>query len=140
MRRIRPISKKRRERNMVARPIRERLIIKAQQCMVCGHSPKRPWPNLPLEVSGLSVHEIARGPLRNKALDQPCCCLVACWHCNSGILNDKSIWPEARQLAVLLHEAPDDFDLELYLKITSPNAPLRIEMAEVTQWWKKMYR
>ena len=125
---------------MAVRPIREQMIIKAQDCMVCGHSPKRPWPNMPAEMSVLACHEIARGPLRSKALDKAYACLVACWKCNSGILNDKGTWPEARQLAVLLHEAPEDFDLAAYIKLTSPQAPKRITMDEVSAWWTQMYR
>lgn len=99
--------------------------------MVCGHSPEHPWPRLPSECSVLACHEIARGPLRDKALDKPFAILVACWACNSGPLNDKREWPEARQLAVLQREAPEDYDLVAYNRLVCERAPNRITQEEV---------
>lgn len=137
---MRRVSPKRAERNKQAKPVRDRLIAQAGRCMVCHCSPSKPNKNMPLEMSQLCVHEIANGPLRNKALDQPSACLVACWACNSGPLNDKARFPEAKQLAVLLHESPEDYDLQAYLRLTSPQAMNRISQEEVTAHWQHMYR
>lgn len=137
---MRRVSEKRRELNTRVRPWRLRRIEQAGSCMVCGASPKNPHKNLPLELSALCVHEIANGPLRAKALDKPYATLVACGRCNLGPLNDKGRFPEARQLAVLLQESPEDYDLEAYLTLTSPQAMKRITQDEVNSHWKAMYR
>lgn len=99
--------------------------------MVCGHSPRRPWPDKPLDCSTLCCHEIARGPLRQKALDKPYAILVVCAWCNEYQLHNRRTWPEARQLAVLKRRAPEDFDLEAYNRLVNDRAPLRITMEEV---------
>jgi hypothetical protein len=104
--------------------------------MVCGHSPLRPWLDKPRELSQLCVHEIANGPLREKALDKPYACLVTCWWCNQYEMTNKARWPEARQLSVLLAKAPEDFDLVAYLTLTNPRAMRRITIEEVTVWLK----
>lgn len=56
--------------------------------------------------------------------------LVVCWKCNLEI-EDRSIWPEARQLAILMSRAPDDYCLKSYNELVNPNAPNRIEQHEV---------
>lgn len=99
--------------------------------MICGHSPERPWRDKPRECSQLCCHEIANGPLRDKALDKPFAILVACWACNGGPLNDKKEWPEARQLAVLKRESPEDYDLVAYNRLVNERAPNRITPNEV---------
>lgn len=102
--------------------------------MICGRHPGRPWRDKPRELSQLCCHEIANGPNRQKALDKPYAILVLCWFDNGYTVTNKAEWPEARQLAVLLRHAPEDFDLKAYLELTSPNALRRIEMEEIERW------
>ncbi len=98
--------------------------------MICGKSPQRPHGDKPLDCSNLCVHEIANGPLRRKALDKPYATLVLCWWCN-GLVTNKGVWPEARQLAVLLTEATKDYDLVAYNRLVNERAPNRITQEEV---------
>ena len=84
---------------------------------------------MPLQAA-LCVHEIARGPLRQKALDKEYATLVVCGFCHE-LVGDKSQWPEARQLAVLKRSRPDDFDLAAYNALVNPRAPNRIAIEEV---------
>jgi hypothetical protein len=72
--------------------------------------------------------------LREKALDKLFALLVLCWWCNGDVVTDKSEWPEARQLALLLAAAPEHYDLAAYLRLTNPRAPLRIEQYEVDRY------
>ena len=90
------------------------MIAAAGSCEICGHSPARPHIGKPWEVSQLCCHEIANGPLRQKALDQPFALLVLCWWCNGYVVTDKKLWPEARQLGVLRAKRPNDYDLTAY--------------------------
>lgn len=115
------------------RPVREGLLAKHENCMVCGHSPRRPWPDKPRESSQLCCHEIASGPLRDKALDQPYALLVVCWFCNGYRLTNRAAWPEAKQLAVLRRKAPENFDLKAYNRLVNPRAPNRITIEEVLE-------
>ena len=86
----------------------------------------------------LAGHEIANGPLRQKALDKRYAVLVVCRYpyfrtqrdCHRLVQNE----PEAKQLARLWLSRPDDYDLVAYLELTRPNAPLRIEQWEVDRW------
>lgn len=101
------------------------------ECWICQHSPKSPWRDKPRELSQICVHEIACGTHRQKALDKAFATLVLCWWCNGYVVVDKSVWPEARQLALLLREAPEDFDLAAYNALVNPRAPNRITLEEV---------
>ena len=101
------------------------------ECWICEHSPKHPWRDKPRELSQLCVHEVANGPLRQKALDKAFATLVLCWFCNSYVVTNKKVWPEARQLALLLDRAPEDFDLAAYNALVNPRAPNRITLEEV---------
>ena len=131
---MRPVSAKRLARIEEARPTRTALLAKFQECMVCGASPRKPHRNMHREMSATCVHEIANGPLRAKALDKPFACLVTCCYCNLHRVVNKREWPEARQLAVLLVRAPENYNLPAYLQLTRPNAPNRITQEEVEQW------
>lgn len=122
-------SQKRRKREAEARPFREALIKRVGECEGCECS----------QISKLCVHEIARGPHRQKALDKPYAVLVLCSACNLGPFNDKREWPEARQLAQLAKSRPLDFDLAAYLQLTSPKAPRRITIEEVLDWMDEDY-
>lgn len=122
---MRPFSKKRQSLNGRVRPIRQAMIAKAGECMLCGCNEKNPNRKLPLDCSRLTVHEICNGPMRSKALDKAFAVLVLCVHCNE-VMCDKSKWSETMQLALLLVENPDDYDLPEYVQLTSPQAPNRI--------------
>lgn len=91
------------------------------------------------EMTKLAVHEIACGSHRQKALDKPFAVLVLCWQCNSGPFQNRSEWPESRQLALLARRRPKDFDLTSYLELTSPRAMRRIEIHEVLAWMDQEY-
>jgi hypothetical protein len=106
-------------------------------CWICGHSPRRPWRTLPPESSQLSVHEIHCGPGRSACLDKPFGLLVLCWHCNSDVVTDRRVWPEARQLAVLKQKNPAAFDLVAYNAMVNPWAPRRITPGEVDAFYGK---
>lgn len=127
-------SRKSAARETAAKPVRQTLIVKHKKCMICGHSPQRPWRNKPRELSRLCCHEIANGPNRPKALDKPFAILVLCWWCNAHVVEDKGVWPEARQLALLKRTAPEDYDLAAYNALVNPRAPLRITPNEVERW------
>jgi len=107
---------------------------RVKKCEVCGHSPTKPWAGKPRELSALCVHEIARGPLRQKALDKPYACLVACWWCNQYVLHDRKGCPEAQQLAMLRKSRPEDYDLAAYNLLVNERAPDRITQDEVDSY------
>lgn len=88
---------------------------------------------MPRECSRLCVHEIANGPNRQKALDQPYALLVLCWWCNSEVVTDKREWPEARQLSLLKRRAPDNYDLTAYNTLVG-RGPNRITEEDVDRW------
>ena len=85
--------------------------------MICGHSPSRPHRDKPRECSLLCCHEIANGPSRQKALDQPYALLVLCWACNGYEVTNKARWPESRQIALLKYKSPEAYDLAAYNKL-----------------------
>lgn len=115
------------------RQFRQDLTDSVGQCEICGASPSRPCRVMPA-MSRLCCHEIANGPSREKALDKHYALLVLCWKCNSTEVVDKSIWPQARQLALLRLRRPDHFDLTSFNTLVNPNAPMRITLEEVDQW------
>lgn len=116
-------STKHRNRRLEAKPVREALKESVGRCEFC----LRPRaPHL------LACHELARGPLRNAALDKPFAILVVClepWGkppCHQTL----QAWPEVKQLA-LLYLVSTRFDLKAYLELTSPRAMQRITPTEV---------
>ena len=129
---MRRISTKHATRTAECRETRRGWIKDAGSCWICGHSEASPRTGLPVECSRLSVHEVANGPFRSKALDQPYACLVVCWACNSELC-DKKLWPVSRQLAVLQIKAPERYNLSAYLKLVHA-PPTRITQEEVDQW------
>lgn len=125
----------RKKREAEAKPFRDALIAQVGECENCGCSPSERMA----ELARLSVHEIADGTHRQKALDKPYAVLVLCWACNSGPFKDRSEWPEAKQLALLARKRPKDFNLQAYLELTSPRAPSRITIDEVLSWMEEDY-
>jgi hypothetical protein len=113
-----------RARAAEAKPTRMQLLRENPKCMVCGRR------------RDLSVHEIASGANRQKALDKRFALLVVCWECNSGCLKDRRSWPEARQLALLKVKSPEDYDLRAYNDLVNPRAPNRITEEEVENFTK----
>jgi hypothetical protein len=134
---MREFSKKRRIRYEEVAPLRRAWIERAKCCMICGASPGRPHRNMPPDLSKLCCHEISNGPLRQKSLDKAFACLVLCCYCNMHVVTNKKVWPEARQLAVLLERAPEFYDLKAYLQMTRPAAMNRITQEEVDVWLRK---
>ena len=123
---MRPVSDKRRQRNAEAKPVRDALRTLGH-CEICGTT-----------RGHFDVHEIARGPFRAICLDKPFALLLLCRKCHEEV-GSASEWPEAKQLAVLAKSRPSDFSLENYLELTSPKAPRRIEIAEITEWLQEDY-
>lgn len=128
----------RKNREAEAKPFRDKLVADVGECENCGCSPTNRQGRMS-DLVRLAVHEIASGTHRQKALDKPFAVLVLCWQCNSGPFQDRSEWPESKQLALLARRRPKDFDLAAYLELTSPNAPRRIEIHEVLQWFDEDY-
>lgn len=133
------VSDRRRRLVDAARPIREGLLARNDRCWICGHGPRNPWRRKPRECSELSVHEIARGPHRERALGRPEALLVTCWWCNSQKLTDRRKWPEARQLAALKRHSPKAYDLEAYNRLVRPRAPNRITEEEVDRYRETLH-
>ena len=129
---LRPRSKKTAARERAAAGVRRSWVnATGRICMICGHGPFNPNPKYPPFMSKVVCHEISNGPLRQASLDKPFAVLCACKACNEGDLDKKGIWPEARQLCVLKVKAPERYDLDAYLRHTSPNAMQRITQEEV---------
>lgn len=118
---MRRVSKLARKRQRGAAGFRKELIASVGKCEVCGRRRQ------------LSCHEIAGGPDRQKALDKAYAILVLCWTCNQG-MEDRSVWPQARQLALLRHSRPNDYDLVAFNFLVNPRAPMRITADEVAQF------
>lgn len=125
---MRPVSKKRQELMKRVKPIRDALREEVGRCEICEAS----------RVT-LDVHEIGRGTCREACLGERCAMLVVCRSCHDAKLSQASEWPESKQLALLARRRPRDFSLERYLELTSPRAPMRIEIAEVLQWMEEHY-
>ena len=124
---MRKVSETRRRRNLEAKPVRDALR-DLGHCEICGDS-----------RSHLDVHEIARGPHRQVALDKPYALLLVCRRCHEEKLSSAADWPEARQLAILAKSRPMAFSLTDYLELTSPKALRRIEINEVIAWMDEDY-
>jgi len=130
---MRRVSKKTQARIDECRELRQQLVREVDRCEVCGHDPK--WARPGRIAWSLACHEIANGPLRQKALDKRYALLVTCWRCNSERLTDKKEWPEARQLARLKRSRPQDYDLVAYNKLVG-YGPNRVTEEEVRTWEK----
>ena len=126
--RMRPVSKKRQALIREVKPIRDALRNEVGCCEICGCS-----------RGTLDVHEIARGVHRAASLDKPFALLIVCRACHSEKLSQPAEWPEARQLACLAKSRPSQFSLTDYIALTSPRAPLRIEIQDILEWMEERY-
>lgn len=117
------ISDKARKRYQEAKSVRDALR-ELGRCEICGNSTRT-----------LDVHEICRGVHRQKALDKLFALLLVCRACHEE-LGSAAIWPEARQLALLAERRLHDWDLDAYLRLTSPRALRRIEIEDVVTYMK----
>lgn len=126
---LRRQSAKHRQRADECRDIRRELVLSVGRCEMCGHDPTNHKAGA--IAWRLDAHEIANGPNRQKALDKPFALLVLCWLCNSEEATNKTVWPEARQLALLKTKRPWDYNLADYNALVNPRAPNGITAAEV---------
>lgn len=76
-------------------------------------------------------HEITRGPYREESLRYRAVWLAVCRKCHDE-LDDASVWPITRQLAVKLLGDPDGFDICRVNTIRADRGP--IDMADVVSW------
>jgi len=130
---MRRVSKKRAKLISESREFRSDLCESTGACMICSASPARTRYAIQ-EMNQLCCHEILNGPYREKVLKEPSCLLVLCWHCNQEEVTDKSVWPVARQLAVLKKHAIDRYDLRRFLELRNPNAMRFLTEEDVDCW------
>jgi len=97
-------------------------------CELCHSARKRPNPNW------LHLHEIARGSIRQLAMDKRFAVLVLCCDCHINRIHSNEYWPEARQLAVLKRSRPADYDLIAYNELVG-YGPDRITEADVDVYY-----
>lgn len=108
-------------------------------CECCGHSPTNPWPDRPLQCSVLTVHEIARGNgQRRKAWTERWGTLVLCWFCNSVEFVKASVWPVAKQQALLKASRPLDYAIRTFALRIRPRAPNWITDEDVQPYMAEM--
>ena len=129
--RLRRVSKKTAARFRACKPFRDRLIQEVGRCEICGHDPRR--VRLGDIAWTLSVHEIANGADRQKALDKRYAVLVVCYRCHDERMNDGKTWPKARQLAALKRSRPQDYDLVAYRELVGLK-PSAITEADVDRY------
>lgn len=128
-------SKRTRAEHDAIRKWREAFRREIGRCELCGHHPRNPWRDKPMQCSVLTVNEIARGNgRRGKSLTYRGGVLCTCWWCNSVTFDDASVWPIARQLALLKVRRPDDYDVEGFAKLIRPTAPQWVTDADVSVW------
>lgn len=90
---VRSVSPKRQRRNREADPVRRQFADDNQYCMVCGRL-------------GGDIHEIARGPARQKALDQVYALLRLCRADHDRV---HKHWSMAQQYALKGLRDPDNY-------------------------------
>ena len=106
---MRPVSRKRAALMRRVSKIRQQIVEeRGPHCQLCGR------------IRRLACHEIARGPDRSKALGARFAILVVCSECNTGPLDDNTLWPRERQLALLRLQCPQDYSLDLFNALTAP--------------------
>ncbi len=112
---------------------RREFICRTDKCQVCNRQYRDGVSPGPLEW--LSVHEIAKGPVRGVAMKHRACCLVVCSKCNCDDLCDYSKWPIERQLAAKLLTDAEYFDLDLFNKVRG-RAATAITLADIVPYLK----
>lgn len=124
---LRRVSAKRQKLMRVVGPKRKAYIQEIGYCEVCW-TMDRLFTN-----ENLVVHEIVKGPGREKALEHRAAQLVACNGCNTGRLEDYSVCPIEKQLAIKLLSDPEHFDLELVNQLRM-RARTAIELRDVLHY------
>ena len=81
------------------KPIRNRYLLSFPLCQYCS----RPTSD---------VHEIVRGANRGEAKKHPAAWLSLCRDCHDK-MDDYSVWPPARQVALKMLADPQTYSLEL---------------------------
>lgn len=122
------VSKKRRRLMAKVKDDRDDFRSSGDWCEACG------------EVFGvelMQVHEIAKGIHREKALEHRGCQLRACEKCNLYELNDYSKWPLERQLARVLANRPQDFNLQVFNDVRG-RAQTAVTLEDVAQWLRAL--
>lgn len=117
---MRPYTKKRARLNRQAEPARAAFRGEFHLCMNCCRR---------LAEECRDIHEIARGPNREEALKHRCAWLLLCRGCHDE-MDDYSVWPLARQLALKLLADPGHFSLEEFNLIRG-RAPTAITLADI---------
>ena len=101
------------------KPERDDFLASFWLCQVCARK------------ESVDVHEIARGPHRRKAIQHRCTWLAVCRDCHEE-LDNYSIWPLTRQLAVKLLHDGKHFDLPTFNVIRGRDEGA-IEIEDVTK-------
>lgn len=83
-------------------------------CMLCMWKPGRRWPHPSWYSRQLETHEIARGPVRVKAILEPSTFLRTCRWCHQEKLDTM---PIAEQLAIKMVRDPIHYDRSRVLEI-----------------------
>lgn len=86
----------------------------------------------------IDCHEMAKGCHRGQAIkkENRCAWFVACYQHNMFELNDYSVWPIARQLALKKIHDPAHYD-RVAFNILRGREPDAISAAEVRSWERK---
>lgn len=114
---LRPVSSK--KRKQIDRMKAPRKAYKAE-FLTCQRCAKR---------LATDLHEIARGSHRHLAVEEPCCWLALCRKCHRE-MDDYSIWPIARQLALKLIADPNRFDLDRFNEIRGDEVTDMLEIVK----------
>lgn len=123
---LRRKSLKRQRLERQVKPDRDDFRASGDYCEACG------------EVrQDLCVHEICKGIHREKALKHRGCQLRVCEKCNLFALNDYSKWPLERQLARVLVNRPEDFDLDLVNAVRG-RAATAITIRDLAPWLRAL--
>ena len=108
-------------------PTRTEWSLDHDRCFVCGSR------------TCLECHEIANGPARQNALEEPATWLRLCNECHQGKhgLHSKGEWPLARALALKRMRDPEHYDRLAVLKLKG-RAETAVTEEEVDEWVNKM--
>ena len=118
------VSPKRRQRQAETDPWRDELIAEVNRCEYCG-----------IHRASLIVHEIARGPDREAALNQRYAVLVLCQWCHDSLHRMAGDDQRALGLALIRRNRPWDFSLGSYWSLTGRQFPYS---SDVTLWIKRL--